>query len=307
MSGGMNKKFMADPIAFMQKYAVAPADDIQKDIGDKKINMANALGNQDYVFSRMPQTKQIAWLNFSKRKRGTGYSASFVPAAEGGVTVDGSFTEQQGKVRSYFLPWTAGGGIIGLAIPPVKRTGVDNSPKYFFTATITGCSIFVKGTPRAPVVFHAGGQTGQADPVNAADFWRNLMTRYSGSAPITAEINKTDYVSQRGLGTAQSPQTAHSQAFEGWLKTNSTKDLDISWTFPWGCVMGIRDDNGDWAFYLQENVTIFYSKFTKEHWYSTKKTVKGQMTGAARPMLFREFFPGGAPIANFVPSMPRKL
>jgi hypothetical protein len=307
MSGGMNKKFMADPIAFMQKYAVAPADDVQKNIGDRGINMPNALGNQDYVFSRMPQANSIAWLNFAKRARGAGYSASFVPAAEGGVTVDGSFDEREGKVRSYFLPWTAGGGIIALAIPPVKRTGVDNSPKYFFTATITGCSIFVKGTRRAPVVFHAGGQTGQNDPVQAASFWRNLMTHYSGAAPIAGEINKTHYVSQQGLGTAQSPATAHSQAFENWLKANSPSDLDISWTFPWGCVMGVRDDNGDWTFYLQENVTIFYSKFTKAHWYSTNKTVKGQMTGAARPMLFREFFPGGAQIANFVPSMPRRL
>lgn len=307
MSGGMNKKFVADPIDFMQKYAVAPADDVQNDIGDRKINMPNALGSEDYVFSRMPQAKQIAWLNFAKRERGAGYSASFVPAAEGGVTVDGSFDERPGKVRSYFLPWTAGGGIITLAIPPVKRTGVDTSPRYFFTATITGCSIFVKGTPRAPVVFHAGGQTGQNDPVQAANFWRDLMTRYSGTAPIAAEINKTNYVSQPGLGTAQAPQTAHSQAFEAWLKGNSPKDLDISWTFPWGCVMGIRDDNGDWTFYLQENVTIFYSKLTKAHWYSTKKTVKGQLTGAARPMLFRQFFPGGAPIATFVPSMPRKL
>jgi hypothetical protein len=307
MSGGMNKKFMADPIAFMQKYSVAPADDVQKEIGDKAVSMATTASNEDYVFSKMPKAKSIAWLNFAKRARGSGASATFAPASEGGVTVDGSFDERPGKVRSYFLPWTAGGGIIALPIPPIKRGG-DDSPKYFFTATITGCSIFVKGTPSAPVVFHAGGQTGHNnDPVRAAQFWRDLMTRFSGSKAISAEINKTDYVSQAGLGTAQSPATAHSQAFEAWLKGATAGDLDISWTFPWGCVMGVRDAHGNWSFYLQENVTIFYSKMSKQHWYSTKKTVKGTLTGAARPMLFREFFPGGAPQANFVPSMPRKL
>ena len=307
MSGGMNKKFMADPTAFMQKYSVAPADDVQGDIGDRSVSMRNALGSQDYVFSKMPGAKSIAWLNFAKRARGTGANATFAPASEGGVTVDGSFAEREGKVRSYFLPWTAGGGIIALAIPPLRRTGVDTSPRYFFTATITGCSIFIKGTQRSPIVFHAGGQTGQNDPVQAAQFWTDLMNRYSGSAAITGEVNKTHYVSQTGLGTVQAPATANSQLFEAWLKNNSPSSLDIQWTFPWGCVMGIRDDAGDWRFYLQENVTIFYYKFTKAHWYSTKKTVKSVLTGAARPMQFREFFPGGAPQAAFVPSLPRKL
>jgi hypothetical protein len=307
MSGGMNKKFMADPIAFMEKYSVAPADDVQGDIGDRAVAMKDALGTQDYVFSKMPRASKIAWLNFSKRERGSGFSASFCAAAEGGVTVDGSFDERAHKVKSYFLPWTAGGGIIELMIPPMGRFNPNSDVKYFFTATITGCSIFVKGTRKAPVIYHAGGQTGQNDPVQAANFWRNLMARYSSPRAIVGEVNKTDYVSQTGLGTVQAPATTHSQAFEAWLKNNSPSDLDISWTFPWGCVMGIRADNGDWSFYLQENVTIFYYKFTKAHWYSTKKTVKSQLTGAARPMLFREFFPGGAPQATFTPGMPRKL
>jgi hypothetical protein len=307
MSGGMNKKFMADPIAFMQKYAVAPADDVQKDIGDEAVSMPTTASNEDYVFSNMPQTSKVAWLNFSKRARGAGYSASFCASAEGGITVDGSFNERPHKVKSYFLPWTAGGGIISLAIPAIGPANPDNDVKYFFTATITGCSVFIKGTQRAPIIYHAGGETGRSNPVLAALFWRNLMNRYAGTGAIVGEVNKTDYISQIGQGTKSSPATAHSQEFETWLKANSSKDLDISWTFPWGCVMGVRDNQGDWTFYLQENVTIFYSKFTKAHWYSTQKKVKGQMTGAARPMLFRQFFPGGAPQADFVPSLPRKL
>jgi hypothetical protein len=308
MSGGKNKAFMADPIAFMRKYSVAPADNVQNDIGDKAGRMPTTASNEDYVFSNMPAGSRIAWLNFAKRPRGSGRNDTFAPASEGGVTVDGSFHERDGKVKSYFLPWTAGGGIIQLAIPAMGPLNPDSGVKYFFTATITGCSIFIKGTAQAPVIFHAGGQTGQANPGMAAQFWRALMAAHAGGGgPIVGEVNKTDYVSQLGLGGPAAPATAHSQTFEAWLRNAAPADLNISWTFPWGCVMGLRAPNGDWAFYLQENVTIFFSKFTKKHWYSSSKTVQGTVAAAARPMLFRQFFPGGLAHANFVPSMPRRI
>ena len=306
MSGGKNKAFMADPVAFMRKYAVAPADDVGNDIGDLAVSMPTTASSQDYVLNTMPAGRDIAWLNFEKAPKGTGANLTFAPKSEGGVAVDGTFNARPGKVKSYFLPWTAGGGIIKLAIPAMGPLNPNSDVKYFFTATITGCSIFVKGTAQAPEIFHAGGQTGKNDPVNAARFWRNLMRQHAPGARI-GEVNKTDYVSQRGLGGPGAPATANSVAFETWLRNNAPGDLDISWTFPWGCVMGIRDDQGDWTFYLQENVTIFFSRFTKKNWYSTSKTVQGAVTAASRPMLFRQFFPGGQPIAAFNPSMPRKL
>ena len=309
MADGKNKKFMEDPVAFMRKYSVCVADDVQGDIGDKAVSMATTASTQDYIFSTMDAPKRVAWLNFDK-PHGTGINKTFGPKSEGSVLVDGSYAVRPGKVKSYFLPWTAGGGIINLTIPTMGTHGyADDDVKYFFTATITGCSIFIKGTPQSPTIYHAGGQTGQNDPVKAARFWRRLMTTHSGGGAIVGEVNKTDYVSERNLGTVASPATQHSQAFETWLKTagNVSSSLEVDWVFPWGCVMGVRDNAGDWAFYLQENVSIYFYKFSKEHWYSKEKKVKSTMTARNRPMLFRQFFPGGLPHVNYAASMPRVL
>jgi len=310
MSGGKNQKFMQDPLAFMRRYSVCVGDDIGGDIGDKAVSMPNAVDRGGYVFSTMDTAKRVAWLNFDKPK-GTGINMTFGPKSEGSVIVDGTYAARPGKVKSYFLPWTAGGGIINLTIPAMGTPGyADDDVKYFFTATITGCSVFIKGTAQSPTIYHAGGQTGQADPREAARFWTDLMTTHSGGGGIAAQVNKTDYVNQHGLGTNASPATQHSQAFKAWLDApgNISSSLEVDMVFPWGCVMGVRDDTtGDWSFYLQENVTVYYYKFSKAHWYSKEKTVKSAMTARNRPMMLRPFFPGGLQHVAYNASMPRVL
>ncbi len=306
MSDGKNKAFMADPVAFMKRYAVCPADDIGMYIGDQATSM-NTTGSvgKDYVYSTIATGKRVAWLNFAKRARGSGVSMSFIPKAEGAISVDGSYAPQPHKVKSFFLPWTAGGGIIKLAIPQKGTVTAVQDADYFFTATITGCSVFIKGTRQAPEVYHAGGDTKQSNPLQAALFWRNLMTTYSGGGALVEEVNKTHYISDPHSSKGGT-NTQNSETFEAWLKANSPNDLDIQMVFPWGCVMGLRDAAGDWTFYLQENATILYSKWEKKSIFSKTK-VKGTMTGAARPMLFREIFPNGGTHHVFLPQLPRKL
>ena len=271
MSGGKNKAFMEDPIGFMKKYSVCPADDIGMYIGDKAVSMnTSGTTGSDYVYSMIDPTKAVAWLNFSKKPRGSGVNLAFIPKAEGVISVDGNYAEQSGKVKSYFLPWTAGGGIIKISIPTKGTVPSAQDADFFFTATITGCSIFIKGTPQAPEVYHAGGDTKQNDPLQAALFWRNLMATYSGPGAVAKEVDKTQYISDptaRKKGT----NTQNSETFEDWLKSNKPADLDIQMVFPWGCVMGLRDKNGDWKFYLQENATILFTKWKKKSILSVRK------------------------------------
>src|SRR6218665_1367052 len=99
MSGGKNAKFMADPVAFMQKYSVCVADDIQGDIGDRAVSMPTTASPQDYIFSTMDAGRRVGWLNFDKPK-GTGINKTFGPKSEGSVLVDGSFNVRPGKVKS---------------------------------------------------------------------------------------------------------------------------------------------------------------------------------------------------------------
>ena len=303
MSTDLNTKFIEDPLSFMQKYSVLAPDTIGHNIGVKMRSMSNTTGN-DYDFTSMHQTRKVAYLNFEKTPKGVARSMGGGKGA-GTMSIDGSFTAAPGKVKSYFLPWNAGSGIFRLAIPEKGTALVDDDVRYFFTAAINGCSIFVKGTPRAPEIYHAGGNTGHGkDPVKAAAFWRDLMVNFSGPEAITGEINKMDYISNPN---ARSGFTQHADTFSDWLKSEAKGDLNIETIEPWGCVMGLRDLRGDWGFYLQENATIHHSKFKKVLFVQTKKKIKGTETSSSRPMLFRKFFPGGLGHVDFTPTMPRKI
>lgn len=298
MSLKMNMLFTDDPLGFMKKYAVQPGDDIGN-TGVKMAAFQSDLG--DYFFKNMHESKRVGYLNFDEQPSGDG------AAGLGGlVKVSGRVNLVHGDVKSYFLPWKTN-EIIRLAIPARDATLVNDDVKYFFTAAISGCSIFVKGTSKAPIIFHAGGSTGQNDPVQAAKFWSDMMEQHPLTAGSASEINKTHYVTDstlHGVGV-----TAHSRQFETWLKATVTRDLSIQEVAATGCVMGIRDLRDDWSFYLQENVTITHSKFKKKllGGFSKTNTVVGSKTTSCRPMLFRKFFPGGLGEADFRPSMPRAL
>jgi hypothetical protein len=302
MAGGKNRAFVADPVGFMRKYSVAPADDIDDYIGDEAVNVPTPLRDLGYVYSAMENNKKVAWLDFAKKPRGSGVNIGYIPKAEGVIAVNGQYVADASKVKSYFLPWTAGGGIIYLSIPAMGTAPLGQDANYFFTAAITGCSIFIKGTAQAPTVYHAGGQTGEAESNASAAFWRRMMGVYAGAGAIVQETNKTEYISGPGR---TSPGTASSAAFEDWLKDNKPKDLDLQMVFPWGCVMGIRDGAGDWKFYLQENATILFAKWEKKSVFS-KKMVKGTTRGAARPMIFREIFPNGQRHL-FIPNLQKRI
>lgn len=80
MSDGKNRAFMNNPVAFLKRYSVCPADDIEMYIGDKatSINTTAAVGS-DYVFSTVEPTKRVAWLNFARKPRKSGVNMSFIP------------------------------------------------------------------------------------------------------------------------------------------------------------------------------------------------------------------------------------
>ncbi len=66
--------------------------------------------------------------------------------------------------------------------------------------------------------------------------------------------------------------------------------LTLKYCSPWGCVFGVRALNGDWSFYLQENVTIVYESPTGVPW------------GTCRPIYISRIFPGNGVIQQASPS-----
>lgn len=169
---------------------------------------------------------------------------------------------------TWFLPWNAGGGQVSMPIPDDEILGpgpdpTNVNPPYFFTVELTGCSVFIRGEPRRPEVFHNGGQNVTWEG-SAGTHWRTLFAR---SRPQTfaneryVEVNKYHYIGGDVLGEKYTPPLVK-RYVERVKEEEAARDpqfklLDVA---GFGCVFGWRNGAGEWSFYLQENVRVFYRR-----------------------------------------------
>jgi hypothetical protein len=138
----------------------------------------------------------------------------------------------------WFLPWESR-HLIDMTIP-ARRTDDDHDPTdpgIFFTAAINGCSVFVRGDPSSPTVFHGGISQGQTPYGNEpAAFWRDLLqasVAHEGVNRGFKEVNNTDYINQTGVSGGA--KTARGDQYLQWLKTLPSGPFTISQVVPWGC------------------------------------------------------------------------
>jgi hypothetical protein len=293
-----NQLFKDNPLEFMKKYTVTPVNHIGSHgtkIGDlNQKGKVKVYQKDTYEYNQMGVGNLVGYLQFTKVPHNTVNSAQ-----KGNIVVTGSYILNPSAVEAYFLPWYDQ-KIISLTIPPMPTYG--GGTRYFFTAAINGCSVFIKGSQQSPTIFHAGGKTVKpgSDPKDGAEFWRKMMkTRTeTKTGKLMGEVNKTMYVTDRKdkfLGTA------NSRLFEQWLKQNPNgfriEDVD-----PHGCVFG-RREGGLWTFYLQENVTITYTSFLPQPDGSFLEKRHSVM----RPMQVTEVFPNGKKHVKVTPLLSRPL
>lgn len=174
----------------------------------------------------------------------------------------------------WFLPW-ASNHLTKMHIPPRiparagRRASLD--PDLFFTAAISGCSVMAAGDPKAPIVTHGGTAMARSMPgVNEDAFefgnsrlhWSGLfereLARTGKGGPISG-VHREDYVNRAFTGT-----TSEAMMYEQFLKNSKLKSLRIDAMNPQGCVFGVRDPAGNWAFYLQKTITITFTKLRKK-------------------------------------------
>jgi hypothetical protein len=106
----------------------------------------------------------------------------------------GARIERADRLPVYYLPWEPD-KFVRMTIPAYRPDrpgkladfgiGKDHSaktflidayyPHLFFTAGLTGCSVFVYGDPRQPTICHVGTQTGTPYGDDCALFWRELL------------------------------------------------------------------------------------------------------------------------------------
>ncbi|MBW3600511.1 MAG: hypothetical protein KY475_25010 [Planctomycetes bacterium] len=177
----------------------------------------------------------------------------------------------------YFLPWDPRGGAVELKIP----SGADG-PFLFLTAALSGCSVFVDGTPQKPRIFHCGTQENTGSDTSAKEFWKSVAKKIGLDESTAKAIHNINYgIPLRG----EAPKVKHRQEkTKTFLKQKEGKSINVESVDSWGAVFGIRTGT-DWTFYLQENVTVQYQRVSEGR-LSPMHTV-------CRPRVLRQIFPGG--------------
>ncbi|HBP19080.1 MAG TPA: hypothetical protein DEA08_15000 [Planctomycetes bacterium] len=193
-----------------------------------------------------------------------------------------------GGFLCHFLPWDDRGGAVYMELD-------DSGPNIFFTAALSGCSVMVDGNADNPTVYHFGCETwtdsnyveagNVGPPMNEThQLWEDLFRHHAGHAPQHL-IDKRNYVNDFNPNFT----TANSRQFE--TQCQNDKGDPAAQALPWGIVFGLRDDNDDWAFYLQENATFRYKK-KEVKWSGLRpRRVRGQFREQCRPMNLKQFFP----------------
>ena len=282
-----------DPVKFFTKYAVSPPDtDRLGYTGDKEGGIiAMPAPEPDMARLTVDPAKKVAFIKVVKDR-----PESIAAKGTDVLSFIASYVNDVGAVPVYWLPWYSVGGIVKLQI---DARGVNNpDPNIFFTAALSGCSIFIQGPVNSPTVFHAGGETGKKTPTEAAHFWLRAMGQVLPLQPgehYDAEVNKTDYVTHPDVSFRERRQygnmplgerifghkvysTKHARTYQKSLKSELPKDWKIE-VRPWGCVAGIRGaEDGNWKFYLQENATVICTR-------------GNETRNFARPMALRQMFP----------------
>lgn len=304
----------------LSRYAICPPNDIggyrgddlsvTHTMGNAPLNsprMANTTRTDDIRMAQVQGAKLVAYIRLKLMPRG-GYLTT---GNEGGdrIHFDASYNPVPGSVPVYFLPWDSDGAAVRLTIPAF---GVNNpDPDIFFTAAINGCSIFFQGTRQNPTIYHCGGGTGygKAQITEAEEFWQEVVADFVGQDATAGRANlgavagrsvgKSEYVATPGykskpdIGTIQSFTTKRALKYQNQLKRkHGLSKITIEEVSPWACVLGRRDNNGDWTFYLQENATVIYHQVDRSL-PNLFKGVKTQAQYVARPLKWKEIFPNG--------------
>lgn len=315
----LTSEFIANPLDFAKRYSICPPHGVEMETemadlvtGGTKSVKVDYKGDRAQDLTPDGKSTGLESIGYARvmRKKKVGYVELFNDARDVGnnegrdaIRMRTKFSPFGEAEPVYFLPWDDRGVIVKLRIPAKENRGTE--PDVFFTAAINGCSVFIQGDPDEPTVYHAGGPTGIKDPNEAARLWRHaLMQHIKSSATaqargrLEAEVNKTHYISTPG--TSGNSSTPAVDAYEKELKSLLDKkgSFQITRTFPWGCIFGIRS-GANWAFYLQENATVYCD-------YVSKKSVRTMKY--AKPVRLSKIYPGGSScIASMSHTVPVKI
>lgn len=187
-----NKMLRTKPLEFMKQYAVSPPDGAGMSVVDDPAGRLNAEGmpmkttapNQTLTPARtvwndpggVIKGDQVNSIDFRQVVAGGAVYVDVVDVVRdkpGAKTFDISKVNAGGRVPIHFLPWNSG-SLVSMKLPDAGAD-MDNpeNPNIFFTAALSGCSVFVDGHPARPRVVHAG--INEKLTMTAKGFWEQRL------------------------------------------------------------------------------------------------------------------------------------
>jgi hypothetical protein len=271
----LHESFARNAVGFARGNAMIPGDQAHQ--YSSSLDTVSELEGffEGFRHTQMSPGQKIAHITMSRGLSSRGSGAVKVIPSLGGA-----------GLPVYFLPWDPRGAAVEITIPSRNPNLPERThPRFFFTAVLSGCSVFIKGDPQFPTVYHcgtAGGNVGTSTQGNSNDFFERLVrtSKFRGiGARPTGQLHKvksSDYM--RAKSGANPALEALTDEVMDNLKRHYAGRVMITDVTPWGCVFGVRDER-NWAFYLQQNCTVIYKRWEDvEREIVRKKKVLGIFT-----------------------------
>jgi hypothetical protein len=300
------EKFLENPLEFARTHPLLPSEDPLDFAGNEmkaRVKVRSATrgvpNTERHTLISMTEALKLARIEkvTSRINRDYGgYRVQMQPFASGSPVPAGWFT-------CWYLPWNFHGGQVDMRIPTdmiTNHDGQDVRPNVFFTAALSGCSVFVRGRrPESPEIFHGGSAAVKTWQGSSADHWRSLYKVHRSHSKNYAEVNFMDYIGptmaegnevdtplstpriEHYMETVIKPEVNYGNVISGDL-------VDLQGALGMGCVFGLRDELGIWTFYLQENVQVMF--------YRLNESAKDSRF-VNRTMQVKQIWPKGGPPA----------
>ena len=99
----------------------------------------------------IPQDSNIGFYDVAKHIRAAYFRLENNPSFAGTIRLMSSHGQDPNGNLCYWLPWSEN-NIFRIELRPY---GLDRNPLFFFTAALSGCSVFFEGNRDFPIVCHA--------------------------------------------------------------------------------------------------------------------------------------------------------
>lgn len=293
MAEGIVKRIL-DPkhtLAILGKYPLNCGDSASDKLTAKQV----VDGTGTPILDQSSSGKQRDFLHMAKADR-VSYFDLRPQRHEGVLSYVGLHLEHQqasAEVKSgkkaktlrpiFYLPYKQNSITRMKLSPPPGYTGSE--VKFFATAAINACSVYVEGPGATPKVTHANAQ--EHEPIGGGDSWAekirktqaksaDMDSRYAKvSKQQSTLVERSDYIVSGD--TALQNARSRFAAMVGVPVDNVYADTYN----PLGAVIGVKQADGTWQFYVQKNVCFGY------------KPSKGGYTSAYKVMEVKKLWPGG--------------